>query len=202
MGNLFSINSPLWNAVNKLLHFLWLSLLWALCCVPIITMGASTTALYSVCLKYAENEEGYLTSSFFHAFKQNFKQATMIWIAFMVLGTVLGVDFITYFRSDREGALAFFLTMVFFSIFAAFLLSGLFVFALQAKFNNTVFRTMLNSVLMAVRHWPSSLTMLFISLGILLLGFLAFPPVLFFAPALISYSNSRLLVKIFDQYIN
>lgn len=201
MGSIFSINSPLWNTVNRLLHFLWLSMLWFFCSLPVITMGASTTALYSVCLKYAKNEEGYLTSSFFRAMRQNFRQSTIIWLIFMVTGGILGVDLMKYFHSLKEGVVPMLILTFFFSVLVVFILSGIFVFALQAQYENTIRKTIFNSFVMAVRHWPSSLTMLFTGMGILLLGFLAFPPILFFAPALISYINCRMLIRVFAHYI-
>lgn len=201
MGNLFSINSHLWNAANQLLHFLWLSILWTICCIPLITIGASTTALYSVCLKYAKNEEGYLTSSFFRAMKQNFKQATVIWVMLTLFGCFLGLDLIIYSRQEHMGMLSLLLMIIFLSVFVAFLMANSFVYALQAKFDNTVRRTILNSFLMAARHWPSSLAMMLISFGILMLGFLALPPILFLSPALISYINSRFLIRIFEKYL-
>ena len=73
MNGLFSINSPLWRFMDKALRLIWLNLLWFLCCLPVVTIGAATTALYSVTLKYARDEEGYLTRSFFQAFRQNFR---------------------------------------------------------------------------------------------------------------------------------
>ena len=79
MSSLFSINSPLWEMTDKLVRFLWLSILWSICSIPVVTMGASTTALYSVTLKYVRGEEGYLTSSFFRAFRENFRQSTIVW---------------------------------------------------------------------------------------------------------------------------
>ena len=45
MNGLFSINSPLWRFMDKALRLIWLNLLWFLCCLPIVTIGASTTAL-------------------------------------------------------------------------------------------------------------------------------------------------------------
>ena len=91
MNGLFSINSPLWRFMDKALRLIWLNLLWFLCCLPIVTIGASTTALYSVTLKYARDEEGYLTRSFFQAFRQNFRQSTIIWLVMAAIGILLGL---------------------------------------------------------------------------------------------------------------
>lgn len=200
MGNLFSIESPLWNMTNKILHFLWLSILWFVCSLPIITIGASTTALYSVSLKYVRKEEGYLTSSFFQAFRENFKQSSVICLLFMVIGSALFLDFVVYFRSQETSLVSFILTTLFFSLCLVFILVNIYVYAILSKFDNTVTRTILNAFIMAVKHWPSSMMMLLLAFAVIVVGMLLFPPILLCAPALITYVNSKMLGKIFLQY--
>lgn len=202
MGNLFALDSPLYRFVNKLLHLLWLSFLWFVCCLPIVTIGASTAALYTITLKYVRNEEGYIATAFFCAFRQNFKQASIIWGILLISGLALGLDVILYSRSQTVGLVPFLLLTVFLSLFVVFILIHIYIYPLLAKFNNTIPRTFLNALIMAVRHWPSSISMLMISIAILIVGAYAFPPLLFLAPALSAYINSRFLVKIFDQYLN
>lgn len=201
MGNLFSINSPLWNLTNKLLYFLWLSILWILCCIPIITIGASTTALYTVTFQLVKNEEGYITSSFFNSLRQNFKQSTIIWLILLAISFTLGIDLIVYGRSERTGFIPMILTTVFFSFFLTFVFMNIYIYPLLAKFNNSVFHTLRNAFIMSIRHWPSSISMISIFIAVLLIGCFLLPPVLFLGPALIAYINSRFLVKIFDHYI-
>lgn len=199
--NLFSINSPLWNFTNKLLHFLWLSILWAVCCVPIITIGASTTALYTVTLKYAKKEECYITASFFCALKQNLKQASVIWLILGCAGIALGIDLIIYSRSTQTGPIPMLLMVVFFSLLVAFVFTNMYVFPVLAKFDNSTFRTMLNALVMSIRHWPYSISMLMVASVVFIVGFLIFPPLLFVSPALIAYVNSYFFGKIFGIYI-
>lgn len=64
-----------------------------LCCLPIITAGASVTALYSVTLKMVKDEESYIVKGFFKAFKENFKQSTIIWIIMAAVGALLYADY-------------------------------------------------------------------------------------------------------------
>lgn len=200
MNGLFSINSPLWSFSNKALHFLWLSILWLVCSLPVVTIGASTSALYSITLKYVRNEEGYLTASFFTAFRQNLKQGTAIWLILLLAGLFLGLDFVVYYRSGSTGIGHMVLMTLCFSLALVFILMNLYVYAVLAKFQNSVFHILKNSCIMAICHWPSSLAMLLLSLLILAAGFLAFPPLLFFAPAGLSYLHAKFLCRIFDQY--
>lgn len=200
MNGLFSINSPFWSVSCKALNFLWLSILWLICSLPIITIGASTSALYSITLKYVRNEEGYLTASFFTAFRQNLKQGTAIWLILLLAGLFLGFDFVVYYRSSDFGIGRMVFMTLCFSLSLLFILMHLYVYAVLARFQNSIFHIIKNSCIMAICHWPSSLAMLILSLLILAAGFLAFPPLLFFAPAGLSYLHAKFLSRIFEQY--
>ena len=72
MGKLFDLDSPIMNFLGKLADLIILNILAFICCIPIVTAGASMTALYYVCLKMVRNNEGYIMKSFFKSFKQNF----------------------------------------------------------------------------------------------------------------------------------
>ena len=68
MKNLFNVENPVWVFMGKLVDMLILSGLWVICSLPVVTIGASTAALYYVTLKLANNEEGYTVRSFFFFF--------------------------------------------------------------------------------------------------------------------------------------
>lgn len=174
MNGLFSINSPLWSISSKALNFLWLSILWLVCSLPVVTIGASTSALYSITLKYVRNEEGYLTASFFTAFRQNLRQGAIIWLVLLLAGLFLGLDFVFYYRGEQTGIGYMILMTLFFSLTLVFVLMNLYVYAVLAKFQNSVFHIIKSSCIMALCHWPSSLAMLMLSLLILAVGFLHF----------------------------
>ncbi|MEG0370087.1 MAG: YesL family protein [Hungatella sp.] len=201
MGGLFSIDSPVWRLIDKILHLLWINILWLVCSIPIVTIGASTTAVYSVTLKMVRNQEGYITQSFWKAFKENFKQSTIIWLVMMILGIILGADFLLYIRSGATDLWHMILMVVFFGGVVVFLMIHNYVYAVLAKFDNSTWRTVLNAFIMSVRHLPSSVLMICIAFGILALGFMVFPPILFLGFGLIAYVNSCFFVKIFDRYV-
>ncbi|MGN1184899.1 MAG: DUF624 domain-containing protein, partial [Oliverpabstia sp.] len=76
MNNLFNPDNKFFTFMGKVADLMILNLLCIVCCLPIVTAGASITALYYVTLKIARNEETYIARGFFHSFKENFKQAT------------------------------------------------------------------------------------------------------------------------------
>ena len=76
MGRLLGLDSPPMKIMGKFADLICLNFLALFCCIPIITIGASMTALHYVALKIVRDEEAYITRSFFKSFKENFKQAT------------------------------------------------------------------------------------------------------------------------------
>ena len=88
-----SVDSKLFKGLNKVLDIMYLNLLWILFSIPIITIGASTTAAYQVGMKMVRDEEGYIGRGFWKAFKENFKQSTIVWIIMFVLGDALYINY-------------------------------------------------------------------------------------------------------------
>lgn len=71
--NLFS------EVMTKIFDILLLNILWLICCIPVITFGASTTALYYVMMKLVRDEENGIVRGFFKAFKENFRHWSSCW---------------------------------------------------------------------------------------------------------------------------
>lgn len=119
---------------------MFLNLLWIVCSIPIITIGASTTAMYSVMLKLVKNEEGYIVKGFLKAFKENFRQSTLMWLLYLVFGIVIVVDFMLL----RMMSPSIRTVMQVFLIFMTILLisMGIYGFALQARYENRIKNTL------------------------------------------------------------
>ena len=93
MGRFFNLDSPVMVALTKMADLIIVNLLAFFCCLPIITVGASMTALHYVVLKVVRDEECYIVKSFFKSFKENFKQATVIWLIEVLLIIIFAADF-------------------------------------------------------------------------------------------------------------
>lgn len=88
----FDLESPLMQVLNKVADLMILNLLTVLFCIPVITVGASLTAMHYVALKMARNEECYIARDFFKSFRMNLKQGTVIWLIELFLVLVLAGD--------------------------------------------------------------------------------------------------------------
>ena len=155
--SVFSYESKFSQVVLRFTHGCYLNLLWAVTSLPIVTMGAATTALYTVTFKIARNEDGDLTSQFFRAFKQNFKQATTIWLILLAIGAVLGLDIyvLNGLRTHTHGAMAVICTIGLALVIAAciaFVVELMYVFPLVAMFENTNSAMMKNALLIGTHY--------------------------------------------------
>lgn len=207
MGRFFNLDSPVMVALTKMADLIIVNLLAFFCCLPIITVGASMTALHYVVLKIVRDEECYIVRSFFKSFKQNFKQATIINLIMLLIGLVLYVD-LNVSKAMQGGA-----GQIFHVIFMAFVLIYfilfLYVYPVLARFYNTIKNTIKNALFMAIRHLPYTVVMVLIAVCPLLLLLVKsyqiqstlFVLFLLMGFALIAYCNSYFLAKIFDNYM-
>ena len=92
MDKLFNMDNKFFTVMGRVADLIMLNVVCLICCLPIVTIGASLTALHYVTLKMARNEESYIIRSFFKSFKQNFKQATIINLIMLVIAAILYMD--------------------------------------------------------------------------------------------------------------
>ena len=79
----FDLDGPIMRVLSKISDLLILNIITIICCIPIITAGAAFTAMHYCCLKLVRGKETSMTQDFFHSFKDNFKQSTIIWLIFL-----------------------------------------------------------------------------------------------------------------------
>lgn len=198
---MFKLDSPFMNFLNKLCDIMILNLLVLVCSIPVFTAGAAITAGYYIAYKMVRNEEGYITKGFFKAFKENFKQSTIIWLIMILVGLLLYGDFKIIMNESMEIGNWLKIAVVTVSVVVG--LGAVFIFPVQARFDNTVKNTIKNGFLMALSHLPSAFVCL-ISLAVpfVLLYFLPQlgPAVVLLAAGLLIYLKSILYLKIFKKY--
>lgn len=206
---IFSYDSKFSQILIKLSYACWLNTLWLLCSLPIVTIGASTTALYSVTLKIASDEESNVTKQFFHNFKRDFKQATRLWLIALVVGIFLGIDFyiVNELKSHTSGAGAILWTLLLAILIVAtivYTIVLLYLFPLIAYFENTDFNMIKNSFLIGIRYLFSTILLFAIHLVMFYLVVNIFTPLAIFGEGLCALLSSYLLKPVFLQtvYLN
>ena len=92
MGNFFSTDGPLFEGMVYIINIIYVSVLWILFSIPIITIGASSTALYYTVTKVIRHGRSYIFREFWQSFKSNLKQSTVVWLIYLVMMGILLVD--------------------------------------------------------------------------------------------------------------
>lgn len=200
MGKVFSLDSPLMNGLGKLADLIWLNILATICCIPIITIGASLTALHYVVLKMVKDEEGYITRSFFKSFKENFKQATLMWLMLLVVFILLVADFMIF----RFSGIVFpgWCQIALIAIAVLIMFATMHLFPLLSRYENSIRATYKNSLFMGILHLPKTILMMLcwivpIVITIYVESF--FPIVFFLGISGPAFLNALLYKKSFQQ---
>lgn len=157
MGSIFNPDSSLMRGLGRLFDYVVLNMLTILCSIPIVTLGASVTAMYDVMGRMMRDEERGVFGDFFRAFRSNFKKATVIWLILLVIGALLGFGVYFYVQVEVTGGSVLQGIAVMLLLLWAMTLSW--AFPLQAKFENTVRNTLQNAMIFAIAKLPRSIVM-------------------------------------------
>ena len=199
MSRLLDPEGPAMSFITRLVYSAYLNILWIVCCIPIVTAGASTTALYHMTLKMAKNEEGHLTSGFFQAFKENFRQSTVVWLILLALGILLGVDGYVFFHMRFENAFWAVETAVFIVLLVGYAIILLWVFPIMARFENTAFRTIKNALMVGMRFLFCTALAAAIHFAMLVVIINVFLPVIVFGEGTCAFLCSFLMNNVLGQ---
>ena len=201
MGRFFSIESPLFIFLTKVADLILLNFLALICCLPVITVGASLTALNYVALKIVRDEECYITRAFFKSFKENFKQATIMWLILLVGIVVVVGDIIIFRFSTLE--FPTWLKIALLSVVIIGLFTVMHLFPVLAKFDNTIKNTFKNSFFMGILSFPKTILMMVIWVLPLVLSaffFQIFPIIFCLGMSGPAYLSARLYSKTFKRF--
>lgn len=207
MSKLFRMDSPLMRFLTKIADLMVLNILFCITSIPLITIGASWTALYSVTLKMVRDEEGSVSRSYFRSFRQNFRQATLLWLGVLVVLALLVLD-IRVLNGMAEGT-APGLLRVGVEILALLGIMVLqYLFPSLARFEASLADTLKNACMMALAHLPKTALMTAAAVGAvwitlinnttIAVGLMVWPLIGF---SLMAFGNSGILRKIFDNYV-
>ena len=155
MNGLFSGDNPVINFLTVVCDIVILHFLWIITSLPIITIGASTTALYYTCMKCIRYGEGSIAKRYFKSFRENLKQSTVLWLIVLVAGGICGFDL--YFSIINHIKA---LTLIFTVMTCAYLFIVFYIFPLQAQFDNKIKVTIRNAFLLAIKYFPWTLLLI------------------------------------------
>lgn len=207
MSKLFRMDSPLMRFLTKIADLMVLNILFCVTSIPLITIGASWTALYSVTLKMVRDEEGSVSRSYFRSFRQNFRQATPLWLGVLVVLALLVLD-IRVLNGMAEGTAPGLLRVGVGILALLGIMMLQYLFPSLARFEASLADTLKNACMMALAHLPKTALMTAAAVGAvwitlinnttIAVGLMVWPLIGF---ALMAFGNSGILRKIFDNYV-
>lgn len=158
----FNIDSPIWRVMGFIGDLVLLNLLFILTSIPVFTIGASVTALTSVEFRVIEKRTDFVARDYFRAFKENFKNSTIIWLVFAVFLAVCVLNFNLVYNTNPSnrnmimvilGIAMFFVTM-----------TAMYSLAMQARFVNSLRDTVVKAFMIGLSGWPYTIVMLLLML--------------------------------------
>lgn len=199
---LFNLDSPVMVFLTKVANLMILNLLTIICCIPIITVGPAVTALYYVTIKMARGDEPYIVKSYFKSFKENFKQATILWIVMLALIIVLILDWeVVVLMMSGTGAKIMKVVLGVVTIF--FVMTALYIFPVLSRFENTIKQTVKNAFLISIMSLPKTAVIILIHLlplGLLFLTIQALPFLFLLGMPAVAYLSSMMFVRVFKKF--
>lgn len=142
-------DNPVFTFMGKLGDVVALNVIWLLCCLPVITIGASTTALFYTARKIAAGEEYRVWHDFFHSFQVNWRQAAALWLVLLAWLAVGSANLWIGLHTDSGvGNLCRGVGGV---LLLVWLMAEGFAFPLLARYDYRLARLVLDSLRLAVR---------------------------------------------------
>ena len=200
MDQIFNVDNKFFRGISKIIDCVWLSILWFLCCIPVFTAGASTTALYYTVNKAIKNDRGYASSEFFAAFKSNFKQSTVIWLIMLAIYLLLGFDYYVM-RSYAQAGVSIGKIYMVFMVFAMMItMWGFYIFPYIARFENTTKNVLKNTAYIAIGNAPWTIVIAVI-FAVMWVGIYFMPPIAIVMPVLYNLSKNMVIERVFKKYM-
>lgn len=203
---LFNEDNFLNIALLKIWDIVLTNLLFILCCIPIVTIGPAFTAMYHCTLRIVKGNNNGTFKTFFHAFKENFKQSIIVWLATLIIAAILYLDI--RFLNTQDSLFA----SILFSLTAAMaillVIFNLLIYPVIATFKGTLKMQLQNTFVFAARHffkvilifiiWTFPLATTYIDVQLQPLYVFCW---FFFLFATLAYINSFMLYKMFKPYL-
>ena len=158
MKNLFRWDNPLIQLLTALADVILTNLLCLICCLPVVTAGASIAATYKVMLNLSQDTGGGIWNTFFTAFRENFKQATAVWLITLLVGASLVCDYILvqlYFQGGLHTALLIVVAVLTFLALAILA----YLYPLMIRYQNTLREHLHNAMILCIYKFPTTILM-------------------------------------------
>ena len=196
--NMFGFGGSFVGTVEKIFDIMALGFLWILCSLPVITIGASTTALYYAMVKSVKNNDGYVTKEFFRSFKLNFIPATILWMILAVMTFIMQLN-VGILMKKSSGMVGLFFICFYALVSVYLIIVACYAFPALSRFDMNVGWILKISMYMVVRYIFTSIMLVII---LVCIGAIVWklPLLVFFAPGPIAFLMSEFLERVLKKH--
>lgn len=198
MGSFFNMDNPIFTFMSKVFDVLVLSMIYIICCIPIITIGAATSACYYTMVKVIRKNRGYVIKEFFKSMKENLKVGTLTWILVLLAFTILYANI--QISKQITGTLGGVLPYVYMAAIIFFGCIGIYLFPVLSRFKVGVIQLIKMCFFLAMKHLPTTLGMLIILVAISFGFYVTIILIPFIIPIYL-LGSSFLMERILKKYI-
>lgn len=197
----FRMNNPVFQFISATCDFIALNICFLVTCIPVVTIGAALTALYTVTLKEVRGEGGYLVKPYFRAFRVNLKNGMLSWLIQLAVSVVLLFNIVFWYR--QGGVSGTVMAVIMGLILACLTLCSMYVYPLHARFSNGIRQTFHNAFGLLLLYKKQTMGLFCILIAAAGLYFVSRPfrilmTVIGFA--FTAYCQSLLLNQVFSPY--
>ena len=200
MKDFFTSDNGIFRALSKMTDMMILSFLWTICSLPIFTIGASTAALYYAYHMASRQGKGYAWQKFLSAFKLNFKQATKIWIPFLLLYVLCGIEMHLAWSLKKVLPLADTLLIFAVVIIIVTTIWVIYIFPYIARIEDPIKMVLSNSIKISILNLGWTVLLLIILVSSIAI-FVLFKPMRVFMPAIYIWLANKIQERVFRKYI-
>ena len=208
MRNLFNLDNPFVQFLARVGDLIIVNVLFLVCCLPVVTVGASLAAMQKVTQAMALDEDNGIVKTFFRGFRENFKQATLLWLMMLVFGVSMLCNYLLI-TGFIAGTLATVLKCVLVVFSVLVLVMAVYMFPLMARYQNSLREHAANALILAVVKLPRTVALLVLCalpVVIAVISIQTFLQTLIFWLAVgfgfVSYMSSILLKPVFAELEN
>lgn len=205
---LFNPDSRIMIFLSRVADLVILNILWLVCCIPVVTIGASTTAMYHVIRHWQKDSVSSIMRDFFQSFKEDFKQATPVYLILLIPTAAVVMNAMLIFNPENSAAVPSYLLVIWFISALILLFISSFVYPVMAFFADSIFKTLRNAMVLALANLPRTILisilnllpviLLFVNLSFFLQSSIFW---LLIGGALVAYLNMSILKPVFKKLV-
>lgn len=200
MNQLFSTDGVIYRFLTVTGNIIIATVLWLIGCIPVVTIGTSTAALYYTIVKSVRKEVGYVHAEFWRGYKLNLKKGVAATAALLALGLLLGMEIRMVLENGVEVSRIWY-SLSGLLILLMFLVT-LYLFPVMSRFDMKLGKLCMLSFVMSIRFWYITLALGAGLAAVVLAQVYLLPiPLVLLTPGLWCYASSFLVERVMKAYM-